>query len=99
MQGLTDKITELYQLALDKYDRDAALEKEKYSVLKDADTTDYGRWGDTLNQWTTDRSYLSGRADTELSQAMSIGNTCTSVWRSWGPRAMSLRTRSCGARG
>lgn len=75
MQGLTDKIPELYQLALDKYDRDAALEKEKYSVLKDADTTDYGRWGDRLNQWNTDRSYLSGRADTELSQAMSIGNT------------------------
>lgn len=75
MQGLTDKIPELYQLALDKYDRDATLEKEKYSVLKDADTTDYGRWGDRLNQWNTDRSYLSGRADTELSQAMSIGNT------------------------
>lgn len=75
MQGLTDKIPELYQLALDKYDRDATLEKEKYSVLKDADATDYGRWGDRLNQWNTDRSYLSGRADTELSQAMSIGNT------------------------
>lgn len=75
MQGLTDKIPELYQLALDKYDRDATLEKEKYSVLKDADATDYGRWGDRLNQWNTDRNYLSGRADTELSQAMSIGNT------------------------
>ena len=75
MQGLTDKIPELYQLALDKYDRDATLEKEKYSVLKDADATDYGRWGDQLNQWNTDRSYLSGRADTELSQAMSISNT------------------------
>lgn len=75
MQGLTDKIPELYQLALDKYDRDATLEKEKYSVLKDADATDYGRWADRVNQWNTDRSYLSGRADTELSQAMSIGNT------------------------
>lgn len=75
MQGLTDKIPELYQLALDKYDRDATLEKEKYSVLKDADATDYGRWGDRLNQWNTDRSYLSGRADTELSQAISVSNT------------------------
>lgn len=75
MQGLTDKIPELYQLALDKYDRDAAAEKEKYSLYKDADSTDYSRWGDQVNQWNTDRSYLSGRADTELSQAMSIGNT------------------------
>lgn len=75
MQGLTDKIPELYQLALDKYDRDAAAEKEKYSLYKDADSTDYGRWADQVNQWNTDRSYLAGRADTELSQAMSIGNT------------------------
>lgn len=75
MQGLTDKIPELYQLALDKYDRDAAAEKEKYSLYKDADSTDYSRWADRVNQWNTDRSYLSGRADTELSQAMSISNT------------------------
>lgn len=75
MQGLTDKIPELYQLALDKYDRDAQAEKDKYNLYKDADATDYSRWGDKLNQWNTDRSYLSDRADTELSQAMSIGNT------------------------
>ncbi len=75
MQGLTDKIPELYQLALDKYDRDAAAEKEKYSLYKDADSTDYSRWADQLNQWDTDRSYLAGRADTELSQALSISNT------------------------
>lgn len=75
MQGLTDKIPELYQLALDKYDRDAAAEKEKYSLYKDADSTDYSRWADQLNQWDTDRSYLVGRADTELSQALSISNT------------------------
>ena len=75
MQGLTDKIPELYQLALDKYDRDAAAEKEKYSLLTDADNTDYSRWGDQMAQWNTDRNYLSDRADTELSQAMSISNT------------------------
>lgn len=75
MQGLTDKIPELYQLALDKYDREAAEEKERYSLYKDADATDYSRWGDQVNQWNTDRSYLAGRADTELSQAVSIGNT------------------------
>ncbi len=75
MQGLTDKIPELYQLALSKYDRDAAAEKDRYNLYKDADATDYGRWGDKLNQWNTDRGYLAGRADTELSQALTIGNT------------------------
>lgn len=75
MQGLTDKIPELYQLALDKYDRDTAAEKEKYSLYKDADSTDYSRWADQVNQWNTDRNYLAGRADTDLSQAISIGNT------------------------
>lgn len=75
MQGLTDKIPELYQLALDKYDREAAAEKEKYSLLTDAENTDYSRWGDQMAQWNTDRNYLSDRADTELSQAMTIGDT------------------------
>lgn len=75
MQGLTDKIPELYQLALDKYNRDAQAEKEKYSLYRDADNADYSRWGDALANWQADRNYLAGRADTELGQAMTIGDT------------------------
>lgn len=74
MQGLTDKIPELYQLALSKYDRETQAQKDRYNLYKDADATDYSRWGDRMNQWNTDRSYLSGRADTELSQALTVGN-------------------------
>lgn len=75
MQGLTDKIPELYQLALDKYNQEAQAEKDKYSLYRDADNTDYSRWGDRLANWQADRNYLAGRADTELGQAMTIGDT------------------------
>lgn len=74
MTALTDKIPELYQLAMQKYERDAQAEKDKYSLYRDADNTDYSRWNDKLTQWSSDRAYLAGRTDTELSQAMNVGN-------------------------
>lgn len=74
MTALTDKIPELYQLALQKYERDAQADKEKYSLYRDADNTDYSRWNDKLTQWSSDRAYLAGRVDTELGQAMNVGN-------------------------
>lgn len=74
MTALTDKIPELYQLAMQKYERDAQAEKDKYSLYRDADNTDYSRWNDKLTQWSSDRAYLAGRVDTELGQAMNVGN-------------------------
>ena len=74
MIALTDKIPELYQLAMQKYERDAQAEKDKYSLYRDADNTDYSRWNDKLTQWSSDRAYLAGRVDTELGQAMNVGN-------------------------
>lgn len=72
MTSLMDKIPELYQLALAKYEREAQADKEKYSLYRDADNTDYGRWADQMNLWSSDRAYLAGRADTELGQAMTV---------------------------
>lgn len=46
MTGLNDVIPELYQLALDKYDRDTANLKDQYAMYADLDTQDYGRWQD-----------------------------------------------------
>lgn len=72
MTALTDKIPELYQLALSKYEREAQRDKDLYSLYRDADNTDYGRWADRMNLWSSDRAYLAGRADTELGQAMTV---------------------------
>ena len=74
MQGLTDKIPELYQLAMDKYDRDYAYDKDRLSILDSADQKDYGRWGDNMSLWQNDRNYLAGRYDTDASMAMATGD-------------------------
>lgn len=74
MQGLTDKIPELYQLALDKYDRDYAYDKDRLSILDAADQKDYGRWGDDMRIWQNDRSYQAGRYDTDASMAMTAAD-------------------------
>lgn len=44
MQGLNEVIPELYQLALEKYNRDGAMLKDQYGMLLDRESLDYGRW-------------------------------------------------------
>ena len=48
MQGLTDKIPELYQLALDQYDREGNAMLQQYGLLQDAEAMDYGRFQDNM---------------------------------------------------
>lgn len=74
MQGLTDKIPELYRLAMDKYDRDYAYDKDRLSILDSADQKDYGRWGDSMSIWQNDRNYQSSRYDTDASMAMATAD-------------------------
>lgn len=65
LTGLTDKIPELYQLALSKYQLDGDALKDQYSLLSDRENQDYGRYQDALAAWQADRSYLSNRYDQE----------------------------------
>lgn len=48
MQGLTDKIPELYQLALDQYDREGNAMLQQYGLLQDAEAMDYSRFQDNM---------------------------------------------------
>lgn len=48
MQGLTDKIPELYQLAMDQYDREGNAMLQQYGLLQDAEAMDYGRFQDNM---------------------------------------------------
>ena len=62
---LNDKALELQQIAYQRY-RDALGDKQTaYNYLKDAETTDYSRYQDDMNQWLAEREYLTGRLDTE----------------------------------
>lgn len=51
LQGLNDKIPELYQLALDKYSRESDGLYKRYSLLSAQENQDYGRHQDSLNQY------------------------------------------------
>ena len=46
LQGLNDKIPELYQLALDSYNREGDALMQQYGMLADREATDYSRYTD-----------------------------------------------------
>lgn len=49
LQQLNDKVPELYQLALDQYNREGDELYTQYGMYADRDEQDYGRWGDKVN--------------------------------------------------
>lgn len=48
LQGLNDKIPELYQLALDSYNREGDALMQQYGLLQDREAQDYGLWQDQM---------------------------------------------------
>lgn len=67
LQGLNDKIPELYQLALDQYNQEGTDLLNQYGLLADQYDKDYSRYRDSVTDWTADRDYLAGRLDSERS--------------------------------
>lgn len=66
LQGLYDRIPELYNLALERYDREGQGLKDRYGLLTELENGDYGRYLDALDAWTGERSYLQGVYDDAL---------------------------------
>ena len=67
LQGLNDKVPELYRLALDKYNQETSDLYNQYSLLGQRENQDYGRYRDTVSDWNTERDYLTNRYDSERS--------------------------------
>ena len=65
LQGLNDKVPELYQLALDKYNREGDELYNQYGLLSDRESIDYGRYRDTVSDYNTERGYLTDQYNTE----------------------------------
>lgn len=59
LQQLNNKIPELYQLALDKYNSEGDQLAQTYGVLAQDRQTAYGEWGDTYNRLVGERDYSS----------------------------------------
>ncbi len=55
---LNDKIPELYQLALQKYQMDGDQLMQNYGMLADQYNSEYGRYRDSVADWQDQRDYL-----------------------------------------
>lgn len=65
LQGLTDKIPELAQLAQAQYDRQGQDLYQQYGLLSGEDQKGYDQWLGAYNRWLAERDYNTGRFDTE----------------------------------
>jgi hypothetical protein len=68
LQQLTDKVPELYQLALDKHNQEKQDLLNQYSLLSDQYNTSYREHRDEVSDHYTELDYLTGRADTAWNQ-------------------------------
>lgn len=65
LQGLNDKVPELYQLALGKYQMEGDELMNKYGLLADQEQRDYGRYRDTVADFQNDLNMLQGIYESE----------------------------------
>lgn len=72
LQGLNDKIPELYQLALDQYNREGDDLYNQYSLFSDRYNQDYGMHRDAVSDYYNDKSMAydvyTGEADKDYSR-------------------------------
>ncbi len=65
LQQLNDKVPELYQLALDQYNREGDDLLNQYSLYVDRENTEYGRHRDTVGDYYADLDYLTNQYQNE----------------------------------
>ena len=68
MMGLNDVIPELYQLALDRYDRETAKLQDRYTMYANLDAQDYSRWQDQQSRWYDQLDRLTNNTRYESEQ-------------------------------
>lgn len=57
LQGLNDRIPQLYQLALDRYQAEGDNMVKQYSLMSDQEQRDYGRHRDKVSDYYADRNF------------------------------------------
>lgn len=65
LQQLNDKVPELYQLALEKYQMEGQAAMDRFNLASSMESRDYSRYQDDLSNWQTERDYATGRYDNE----------------------------------
>ena len=69
LQQLTDKVPELYKLALDKYNQEGEALLNQYGLIADADNREYSRNRDDISDYYTNRDYYTNQANTLYDRA------------------------------
>ena len=67
LQNLNDVVPELYQMAYSQYQQEGQDMLNKYNLYMDRENTEYGRYRDDVNDWTSEREYLSNQYNAERS--------------------------------
>ena len=65
LQGLNDKVPELYQLALDRYNQEGTDLLNKYGLLSDQYDKEYSRYREDVSDWQAQRDYLANLFNSE----------------------------------
>lgn len=65
LQGLNDKVPELYQLARDSYNQDTQDLYNQYAMYSDREALDYNRYRDEVSDYNAALDRLQNRYDTE----------------------------------
>lgn len=74
LQGLNDKVPELYQLAMQRYNMEGDRLRDVYGVLRDEDETGYNRHMDTKNTAFKEMEYTNALKDTAYTQVQNDYN-------------------------
>lgn len=67
LQGLNDKVPELYQLALERYNQEGTDLLNKYGLMSDQYAKEYSQYRDSVGDWQAQRDYLANLYNNERS--------------------------------
>ena len=65
LQQLNDRVPELYNLALSKYQADGEQLLNRFNLASSMEGQDYNRYQDALSAWQNERDYATNRYDNE----------------------------------
>ena len=65
LQQLNDKVPELYQLALNKYQMEGDALMDQYGLMADQEDKDYGRYRDSVSDWQSQVDRLQSQYNAE----------------------------------
>lgn len=65
LQGLNDRVPELYQMAMERYNQEGTDLLNKYGLLSDQYDKEYSRYRDDVSDWQARRDYLANLFNSE----------------------------------